>query len=428
MASIAAGRRTQSSYPTFLASAHPSDLNVTVYAPGGGAVTPLTAALSHLPGVKKVRSVGAPAIVPLTRSGAPRLSTTGDVTALGSLDGEFLEQDRPAIVEGRRSDPNRADEIVMTATAARLLGVHVGEAVPVGFYTSTQESLPGFGTPSVAPRIRLVAKLVGIMVLDNAVVQDDIDRAYGFVLLTPALIQEAKSVSPASASPLAYGLKLDQGSSVKVVEQEIIHLSPPGSTVQFHATAPVVTEVELAIRPESVALCGFGVIAVLVCLILGIQAINRQLRLGDDDRQVMRAIGAGPVAAAADGLMGILGSVLVGSVLAAAVAVALSPLAPLGPVRPFYPDPGVSFDWTVLGAGLAVLVTVLCGAGVCCLIEQHRIAWLGSKKSRHVPRALSAAPRRRGCRSLACSECASPSSRAEAEMLFQCAPRSAAQS
>ena len=37
------------------------------------------------------------------------------------------------------------------------------------------------------------------------------------------------------------------------------------------------------------------------------------------------------------------------------MAVALSPLSPFGPIRPFYPTPGVSFDWTVLGGGFGVL-------------------------------------------------------------------------
>ena len=53
MASISAGRRTQSSYPTFLASTNPSDMTVSVYIPsGGGAATPLAARLAHLPDVK----------------------------------------------------------------------------------------------------------------------------------------------------------------------------------------------------------------------------------------------------------------------------------------------------------------------------------------------------------------------------------------
>jgi hypothetical protein len=49
---------------------------------------------------------------------------------------------------------------------------------------------------------------------------------------------------------------------------------------------------------------------------------------------------------ASDGLFGIAAAVLVGSLLAAAVAVGLSSLAPIGPVRPVYPDGGIGFDWT----------------------------------------------------------------------------------
>jgi hypothetical protein len=366
MGSIEAGRRTQSSYPTFLASANPSDMTVSVYTPNtGGPVAPLTAKIAHLADVKRVRSGFVPHIVPLADNGAPRLNTLGDVSIFSSLDGLFFDQDRPAIAEGRMADPNQADEMVMTASAARILGVHVGQVVPMGFYTNAQSNLPGFGTPNVAPRLRFGVRLVGIMVFDNAVVQDDIDSAYGFVLLTPALIRETLAVSPGSAMPVSYGLQLDHGGlDVPTVEQEIDRLIPRGATAEFHATSRVVTEVELALKPESVALGGFGAIAALVCLVLGIQAVSRQLRWADDDRRVMRALGASPALTTGDGLIGIFGAVALGSLVAVGVAVGLSPLSPLGPVRPFYPDRGIAFDWTVLGAGLAVLIAVLGAAAV----------------------------------------------------------------
>jgi energy-converting hydrogenase Eha subunit A len=54
----------------------------------------------------------------------------------------------------------------------------------------------------------------------------------------------------------------------------------------------------------------------------------------------------------ADGLVGVLAAVVAGSVLAAVLAVAMSPLAPLGPIRQVYHPPGIAFDWTVLGLGL----------------------------------------------------------------------------
>ena len=62
MASIAAGRRTQSSYPTFLASTNPSDLTVSVAATREpAAVRPaLTAKIARLPGVKRVESLVTP--------------------------------------------------------------------------------------------------------------------------------------------------------------------------------------------------------------------------------------------------------------------------------------------------------------------------------------------------------------------------------
>jgi hypothetical protein len=369
MGSIAAGRRTQSSYPTFLASTNPSDMTVSVYAPNSpsGDVSPLIASIARLPGVKMVRDVVGPNFVPLAPSGAPRMSTLSDILVLGSLDGSFLDQDRPAIVQGRRAVPDNPNEMMMTASAARLLGVRLGEVVPMGFYTDSQEALPGFGTPRVAPRFSAGVKLVGIAVFNNSVVQDDIDGAYGFVLLTPALVQEAVKVSPAAGAPEAYALQLDHGGlDVPAVEQEIRRLVPPGATVEFHVTARVVTEVELAVKPESVALGGFGAIAALVCLVLGAQAISRQVRWGDDDRRAMRALGATPSVTAADGLIGILGAVAVGSLVAIGVAVALSPLSPLGPVRPVYPDGGIAVDWTVFGIGLAVLLGVL-GTGAVAL-------------------------------------------------------------
>ncbi len=369
MASIAAGRSTQSSYPTFLASTNPSDMTISVYAPNSpsGAVIPLTARIARLPGVKRVRDLVGPDFVPLAPNGTPRLNTLNDLLVLASLDGGFLDQDRPGIVQGRRAIPGRPDEMVMTANAARLLGVRLGDVVPLGFYTDAQEALPAFGTPRVAPRFRAGVKLVGIAVFNNSVVQDDIDGAYGFVLLTPALVREAVTVSPAAGAPEAYALQLYHGGlDVPAVEQEIRGVVPRGATVEFHVTARVVTEVELAVKPESVALGGFGAIAALVCLVLGGQAISRQVRWGDDDRRAMRALGAAPSVTAADGLIGILGAVAVGSVVAIGVAVALSPLSPLGPVRPVYPGGGIAFDWTVFGIGLAVLLGVL-GAGAVAL-------------------------------------------------------------
>jgi hypothetical protein len=367
MAAIAGARRTQSAYPTFLAGTNPSDLNLAVYNPAtaGGPGPPIGSKIAHLAGVKQVRNVAAPSFAPLAADGAPRLNTLNLAVTLGSPDGEFHDQDRLTAVQGRLADPRRADEIMMTSSAARLLGVHVGQLVPFGMYTPSQMTLPGFGTARVPPALKVNARLVGVVTLDNQVVQDDIDQAYGFTLVTPALLREAAAAFPSAGASIGYGIQLDHGSrDVAAIEQEIIGVVPAHMTYEFHVTSRVASDVELAIKPESVALGAFGAIAALVALVLGVQAISRQLRFGEEDRRVLRALGAGPGAAGGDGLIGILAAVTLGSLLAVAVAVALSPLSPLGPVRPVYPQSGIAFDWTVLGAGLAVLLVGLGSAAV----------------------------------------------------------------
>jgi hypothetical protein len=284
----------------------------------------------------------------------------------------FITQDTLSVIDGRLANPQRVDEAVITASAARLAGLHVGQVLPVGYYTGAQIASPGFGSPRVQPRLRLNVKLVGIVELNRQVVQDDVDRTSGFVIFTPALLRAAGALSPggrvelAPGAPVLYGVQLDRGALGGVVELEkdFASVAPPDSSYTFNATSRVVTEVELAVKPESVALGAFGAIAGLVALVIGVLAISRQVRYDEEDRQVLRFLGAAPAVTVVDGLVGVLASVVLGSLLAAVLAVGLSPLAPLGPVRPFYPDPGFAFDWTVLGLGLGVLVVSLVAAAV----------------------------------------------------------------
>ncbi len=113
-----------------------------------------------------------------------------------------------------------------------------------------------------------------------------------------------------------------------------------------------------------------------------------------------------------DGLVGIIGAVVLGALLAVAVAVALSPLAPLGPVRPVYPDPGVAFDWTVLGLGLLVLVVILGAVAVVLALQRapHRAARRGAAGCAAPLAAWPAPPRRPACPSRRSPASVSPSS------------------
>jgi hypothetical protein len=282
----------------------------------------------------------------------------------------LVHQDRLAAIQGRLANPKRANEIVMDTAAAHLLGYHVGQIVPLGLYNHAEMSQPGFGTPRVAPRLTVHAKLVGLVALNTELVQDDIDRNYGFIYLTKALLQELAKASPGHLTPALYGVKL-KNSGVKIadVEKELVGLIPRGDIYEFHVTATVTSQVELALKPESVALGAFGAIAALACLVLAAQATSRILRRGEVERRVVRALGASPLAIMIEGLLGALIVIVVGALVAGAVAIGLSPIGPLGPVRPVYPGAGFAVDWTVVGLGVVVLVV---GLGVIAIVLAYR--------------------------------------------------------
>jgi hypothetical protein len=385
MASLAGARRTQSSYPTFVASTNPSNLTVSAGSLNSDAAdgsSAFTKKISDLPGVKQVRDLIAPTVIPLTKNGAPRLKLANELQVYGSLDGELSQQDRLTLIKGHLTNPSRANEVEMTANIAASLHLRVGQKILLGAFTTTQAGYPGFGTAKVQARLKVEATLTGIVVFNNQVVQDDVDRSYGFMVVTPALIRQIAAISPSSTTPVLYNLQLDHGNrDAAKVETEFINATPRQSSYEFHVTARTMAQVELSIRPESVALGAFGIIAALVALILGLQAIFRQLRQSEEDRRVLRSLGASPATIAGDGLIGALSAVVLGAVLAVAVAVLLSPLAPLGPVREVYPHPGLAFDWTVLGAGLLVLILVLGAATIAISIRRSPHRALGRRRT-----------------------------------------------
>ncbi len=118
MGSIAAARRTQSSYPAFLASTNASDLTMSTYgvtpdSPANGYSPALTRQIAQLPEVKLVENWVGVGMVPLRRDGSPDLNSP--INTAGSLDGLYFNEDRATPVVGRMADPRRADQFVTTA-------------------------------------------------------------------------------------------------------------------------------------------------------------------------------------------------------------------------------------------------------------------------------------------------------------------------
>ena len=424
MASIAAGRRTQSAFPAFVASTNPSTLTMSVYGtvPGAsGYSAMLTDAIAHLPEVSHVESWVGAGIAPLRPDGSPNLDAS--LNPVGSVDGLFFDVDRATAVNGRMADPAREDEMVTTPLGAQLLGAHVGQVIQVGLYGPDQFTQPAFGTADVAPMRRIDMTLVGIVEFNNQIIEDDVDQRPTNVLYTPALTRTMLAAGTDQGT--WYAMQLVHGDrDVATVEQALLGLIPQGEVPNFRISSITDAKVERAIRPEAIAFAAFGAIAALAALAIAAQAIARQVRAVDVDIEVLRALGASPATGWAVGIAGVVGAIVLGTALAVAVAVGLSPLAPLGPVRRVYPSPGLAADWTVLGIGVVVLAVGLDSRRRGGRGSVHRTPGRdASSVSARGSRVSRSSPRTRACRRRQSLVCASRSNRAEAAPQCLCAPR-----
>jgi len=375
LAAMAAARRTQSSFPDYTASTNPSDIalitgawdppnNSTAYNPT------LVDKIAGLPHVKHAETYLGLNISVLGANGLPAKIQVNINDMLASFDGLLLTQDRATVTSGRLPDPTRANEVAMTAKVADGLGLRVGDVAHLGLYNMSDFNLPGFNAGTLPPRVRLDVTLVGIILFPDKVVPDDVDLAdrEEDIILTPPVARESEDCC---AYDSVTGLQLDHGKNLAVVESEIAAVLPPNLPHQYIVTSTINAKAERAIKPLAVALGVFGAIALVAAVLIALQVIGRQLRVGANDVVALRALGASRAMTTADGLVGVLGAVGVGSLLTFAVAFGLSPLAPLGPVRRVDPNGGVDIDWTVLGLGVVLLLLVL-SAGT--LVLSRRVA------------------------------------------------------
>ena len=370
MAAVAGARRTQSSFPVYLASTNPADVQVfTEFDPITG--TGYSARVDRaIAGVRYVRRavdvIGFDGTLqPLGVASRGAVPGEAPPSLEGSPDGEYFTQDRVSVVQGRMADPARSNEMVMSAGAAAEEGLRIGSALRLAFFTTAQVNSSSFaGYPADKPYLVIALKLVGI-VEDNAQIVQDDDAALGnqLAVVTPALTRRLESCC---AYYSYVSLQLDGGTRHEPAVLSAIRKITPdlGQAGGSQTSAPLVAKAERTIRPEAIAFGVFGLITFLAALVIGGQVVSRLVRRNAEDGAILRALGAGPAMTICDGLIGVVGAVLAGAVLAVAVAVGLSPLAPIGPVRPVYPDRGVAFDGMVLGLGFVLLVVVLSGSAV----------------------------------------------------------------
>jgi hypothetical protein len=344
---LAGARRTASAYGRYLQSINSSDVFVNIPAPE---VQPIPE-IAALPGV---------------RSGAAWLGLNANPVVRGHIDdsfldnglegsfnGEYFRQDRMTVLAGTLPGLGATGQIALTAQLARVFGVGVGGHVTYQFYQLNLRT----GVTSPGERSTF---LVTAIVETPPVLTDQFDEA-ALAVLPPAATARYRQANEFSFSWV--GLRLRTGEAgIPAVQRQLAVLGTRlGHQLEIRRLDTIHREVQQAIAPQAIAVAIFGALAALAMLILVGQALTQMLSRSAAQLPVLQAVGATRVQAAmAVGLEGAM-VVMTAVVLSVAGAVAVSPLAPVGPVRQFDPARGVEADPLVLGGGAAAMVVVLLG-------------------------------------------------------------------
>ena len=393
LGALAGAKRTATAYGRYLTSIDASDVYVNV--PGilpGMPVTKPIELISALPGVVAHATY-------IGLSGEPVVHGKPDDSFLtnsvnGSLDGEYFSQDRATVLAGAFPPPGSTTTVVLTPAIARMFGTRVGGTVQYQFTPLNVQ-----GQPAGKSFIRSF-RVAAIVEIPPALV-DQFDAVEGSVLPPGATRQLLAGYYYAWI-----GLRLADGTAGIGLQRQLATLAyrleqqvrqetgqdAKGLLFGVNRNDVIRGQVRQAIAPEVIALSVFGAIAGLAMLVLACQGLAQLTGRRAPDIAVLRALGASRgQAALAAGLPGAI-PVLGGTVLAVAGALALSPLAPVGPVRRFDPSRGVAADPLVLGAGAVACGVLLLGLLAVLAVRSARQggAWTGPRPSA-LARAAAAA-------------------------------------
>jgi hypothetical protein len=384
LGALAAARRTDSAYGRYLESV--KDSNVMVDVPGP--ILPVIKAIEHAPqAVSSAAWIGVAGDPVIRGKVDPGFQTNG---LTGSLDGEFYKQDKVTVLAGKLPPPGAADEIMLTQSEADAfwqqyrVRFRVGDLMTWQLYAGEPTSdAPIRKTEQVTYRIAAIVNISPALV-------DGYDAASA-ALLTAAATQRILSFPTSRGYEWEFGwaaLRLRHGDAgvpalrgwLNQFSVELTKRFGVPVTLTIRQLAAVQHEAQQAIEPQALALAVLGGLAALALIVLMAQGLAQVLSRPAADAPTLRALGASrPATAAASAAWGVVA--VIGALLLTVIgAIAVSPLAPVGPVRNYDPARGIQADWLVLGGGGGVMLAIL-------LILLGWLAWRAVRQGRELPAA-----------------------------------------
>jgi hypothetical protein len=354
LAAAIGARRTETAYPRFVHQIRDGDALVGVGCPPP-AVAPCAAVadslhrqIEHLPEVADFVRTPGMEVLRVDPSGrvdyAVRFLAPNDPRIFRTL---YIEK----LFAGRYPNPDDPSEIIVNRPLAQARHYHVGQVLS-GFRAFPGENRPFKPTEGTPVTLRVA----GIAIGDNEVLTDA-DTPSGLqILATPAMARAHPESTAFNFEQVLLRHGTQDLGSFRAGAQAVL-AQFQGLPAIFSNNRSGIPRVQQAIRPQTLALTLFAVVAgVAVLLVVG-QALARQTAGEAVDYPALHALGmtrwqlmALPLASAGIVAIG-------GALLAVAVAVMASPLTPIGYGKIAEPHPGLSINaaWLLVGALLLVI-------------------------------------------------------------------------
>jgi ABC-type lipoprotein release transport system permease subunit len=355
---LAAGARRTSSAPDRFTAQAGGDPDLVVFQMQG---SPLTDQIAAIPGVADAGSIAFVAsflVSPIDGSPVTEPNPfAGDDRLLGTT-----------LVEGRFTDPAAPNEFTANRPFAELLadrfGTTVGDVFQVASFDQTQLSDPSFdfsGAPGIAP---FDATFVGITrstsEFDDPSPQMVFSKSFLAAHPTAAVVQTMVAVH------------LEPGTDPEAVMNAVRQL-PDGENAFNAPTRVVSASSRRAVSFQTSALLLVTAIALMAGGVVISLLVGRMLRVLDNERSPLTAIGWRRRDIAAERAIEGMATAVVAAPVAIAVGAAVTAAFPLGVLREFEPDAGTRTDWSATSAGIGVMVVFVVAIATIAGFQRPRV-------------------------------------------------------
>jgi putative ABC transport system permease protein len=387
MAVVSAGLRTATAYDRFAAFADVPDLLVNLCPPDADPESPdgIEACYSYdaaaerqvIEALPEVEHAARGSFRGLTVAPADDPSDTTVATGVVLYDPGLPPSTagRSQIVTGRAA--SAADEVVLNEVMADRSGLEVGDEVVVTFWAPEETgSLEGDASTFHGPTVE--AEVVGITRSLTDLAASHVGSGANDASAVGIPLEMARATTEAGGLT---GVLVEATDDDAEAARVAIEAALPGRLINIGPAlgADEVEPTRDAIRYEAHATTILGLVLAALAVTFVAQAVARQSRREWEDGPILRAVGMSTRDAAASALLRGLAIGLPAAVAAVVIAVALSPVGPIGIGRRAEVDPGVHADAPVLLVGALLVVAVGAGAAA--------IPLLGGRALRTVPPA-----------------------------------------